>query len=173
MNSNGVVHISEAATLGLHAMIVLACDPERRLTVKDLALALGASANHLAKVMGSLTRARLVGSVRGPAGGFTLARGAADICLLEVYEAIDGALRPHNCLLGERRCTGTCMLGDLVKDTNAAFVRRLATTRLDSLARTWRTKRAAAGRKRDVGAGRGESAKRGRSVSVAARVTRR
>jgi DNA-binding IscR family transcriptional regulator len=47
----GIVHISEAANIGLHAMIVLAGDPSRSFRARELAECLGVSVDHLAKVL--------------------------------------------------------------------------------------------------------------------------
>ncbi len=51
----------------------------------------------MAKILRSLVRARLLRSSRGVHGGFSLARPAAKITLLEVVEAIEGPLSLTNC----------------------------------------------------------------------------
>ena len=57
----------------LRVLIYLALDPERRVTIRDIADAYGISRNHLMKVVNSLTRAELVEASRGVNGGLTLA----------------------------------------------------------------------------------------------------
>ncbi len=47
---------------------------------------------YAAKVMGQLAKARICQSVRGPRGGFRLARAPKDISALEVFEAVNGPL---------------------------------------------------------------------------------
>ncbi len=47
----------------------------------------------LAKVFQALTKAGVVKSHRGIRGGFTLARGASEITMKEVIEAIEGPIR--------------------------------------------------------------------------------
>jgi Rrf2 family protein len=131
---SGVVHISEAANLGLHAMILMAGEPGRTFRTREAAEALGVSGNHLGKVLNGLVKAGLVLSTRGPSGGFTLGRRPRDIRLIEIYETIEGELRPRSCLLGRPRCAGDCVLGDFVTQTNDAFRRRLARTRLSDVA---------------------------------------
>ena len=55
----------------------------------------------LEAILGDLRRAEIVVSHRGPSGGYTLARPAAQISLGEVFRAVDGplaevrGLRPH------------------------------------------------------------------------------
>lgn len=131
---SGIVHISEAANLGLHAMILLAAEPDRTLRTREAAVALGVSEDHLAKVLGGLVRAKLVGSTRGPHGGFRLQRETQSISLLEIYEAIEGPLAPRHCLLGEKRCQGECVLGDFVTRTNEQFRQKMTETRLSDVA---------------------------------------
>jgi len=130
----GGIHISEAAKLALHTLILLASAPEAPLRVNQAVRVLRVSENHLAKVLQRLARAGLVKSTRGPHGGFRLARPAARLSLLEVYEAIEGALCSHHCLLGKPRCTGRCVLGDLVEKATRDFRDHLAKTRLADVA---------------------------------------
>jgi len=132
--SSGIVHISEAANIGLHAMILLASEPQRSFRAKEAAEVLGVSEDHLAKVMLGLVRAGLVASTRGPHGGFKLGRPAHSIRLLKIYESIEGELRSRACLLDKPRCQGTCVLGTFVADTNEEFRRRFASTRLSDVA---------------------------------------
>lgn len=54
-------------------------------------------ASFLGKIFQSLARAGLVRSVRGSGGGFTLAKPADQITLLEVFEAIEGKLALQRC----------------------------------------------------------------------------
>jgi len=57
----------------------------------------GIPAPTVAKLMGQLGRAGLLTSQRGVAGGFTLARPAADISLADIVEAIDGPIALTHC----------------------------------------------------------------------------
>ncbi len=127
---NSVLDISAAANLALHAMTVMAGEPARVFSVRELAEGLGVSAHHLMKVLQRLQRARLVVSRRGPRGGFLLGAEAMGVSLLAIYEAIDGKLAPRACLFGERRCAGACVFGDFIVATNRAFRERLEGTTL-------------------------------------------
>jgi Rrf2 family protein len=59
----------------------------------DVARAIGAPEKFLLKILKPLASARLLHSVKGPRGGYRLARPAKDITLLEIVEAVDGPLR--------------------------------------------------------------------------------
>jgi Rrf2 family protein len=132
---SSVFHLSEASNLALHTLTLLASEPDRPLRVADAADALSVSQNHLSKVMQRLARAGLVSSTRGPKGGFVLARPPKAIRLLEVYEAIDGVLETHLCLLGKEACTPGCVLGSFASQANSDFRALLGRTRLSDVAR--------------------------------------
>ena len=119
----GIIGISEAASIGMHACLLLArCQAGQMLRTKEIAAALGVSAAHLAKVLQRLGRAGLIEAVRGPRGGNRLVRPAASVTLLDVYEAIEGHLTAAECLLPRPICRGgsCCLLGGLLQDMNLA-----------------------------------------------------
>jgi len=133
---SNLLNISEAASLGFHTMALLArTPPEERLTVHQIADAWGVSANHLAKVMPRLSRAGLTESVRGPTGGFRLARPANQITLLEIYEAVEGPAGGSRCLLKQRACDDNrCLLGELAHRIHDDVYRYFEQTTLAKLA---------------------------------------
>ena len=115
----GSLGISEAASLALHTMVYLAGDPLKHHSAGMLARVIRVSEAHLAKVLQRLVKAGLLVSVRGPKGGFRLARNTEDITLLDVFEAIDGPFDPGECLMHERTCGQMgCLFGDLLGDIN-------------------------------------------------------
>lgn len=110
-----LLNVSDAASLALHAMIVLARTADDMVVTHRIAAELGVSESHLAKVMQRLVKCRLVDSVRGPHGGFALSRRAETIRLLDIYQAIDGDLPAGGCLFGTPLCDGrTCVFGPML-----------------------------------------------------------
>lgn len=127
--------LSEAASLGLHSMAILAANPDEPQTNKGMADLLGASGAHLSKVLQRLSKAGYVRAIRGPRGGFFLARPAEEITLLEIYEAIDGPLIPSTCLFGEPVCRGDkCVLGGMLHALNEQMHDYLSSTSVSQLA---------------------------------------
>jgi Rrf2 family protein len=55
----------------------------------------------LLKVLKPLVSARVLLSVKGPNGGYRLARSPSDITMLEILEAVDGPIRGHSPLSDE------------------------------------------------------------------------
>jgi Rrf2 family protein len=138
-----LLRISEAASLALHTVALLAADPHKVVTTEEIASTLKASEAHLSKVLQRLAKTGLVTSIRGPRGGFLLGKPRDKISLLAVYEAIEGPLRPHNCLLGTPICNGRrCILGGLLQTVDKQVRECLAGTKLTGLSDTFRSSRA-------------------------------
>ena len=131
------VRIPEAASLGIHAAVLLAAEPKRVVPTHELAGRLQASEAHLAKVMQRLARAGLVRSTRGPKGGFRLRRPPAEISLLDVYEAVDGRVEASACLFDSPVCgRATCIFGDHLTVFDERFADYLASSTLAELVET-------------------------------------
>jgi Rrf2 family protein len=90
--------ISEGVEWGIHCCTILALLPsDKALPATRLAEYHGVPAAYLAKHLQSLSRAGIVESVAGPKGGYRLARPPADISMLDVVVAIDGADPAFRC----------------------------------------------------------------------------
>jgi len=59
----------------------------------NIAAAQGIPERFLLKVLKPLVSARVLVSIKGPNGGYRLARAANDINMLEILEAVDGPIR--------------------------------------------------------------------------------
>ncbi len=127
----GLLKISEAASIALHVMSFLDSRDGQLVSAREIAKCLRCSEAHLAKVLQRLGKLGLVKSTRGPHGGFSLGRQSSGISLLEIYEAIEGPLRPEICLFDESVCSGgQCILGGLVEKIGREFRDYLKTKRL-------------------------------------------
>jgi Rrf2 family protein len=105
-----IVNVSDKGNAAIHSLALAAAEGGR-LTAASCAEALGVSPSYLAKVLQSLVRTGFLGSTRGAAGGFELAREAAGISCLEVLEAVDGPLPERECLFRVTVCPkGGCAL---------------------------------------------------------------
>jgi Rrf2 family protein len=132
MNMASLIRVSDAAAIGLHAVVYLS-RASGRVSTRRIAGDIGASEAHLAKVLGRLERAGIVAGTRGPGGGFELARVPENVTLRNVYEAVEGPLKTTRCLFNRRICDGTCMLGDLLADVDRQIATRLSSTRLSDI----------------------------------------
>ncbi len=129
-----LLKISDAASLALHTMVLLAASPDDVVSTGEIAQNLRASEAHLSKVLQRLAKAGLVKSVRGPKGGFKLGRDPKDITLLDVYETMEGPLVTSTCLMETPVCVGpTCVLGSLLNTVNSVVKDYLESKKLHNM----------------------------------------
>jgi len=99
------LRLTSAADYAIRAMIHLACLPDGGVALRsEIAEAQYIPTSFMAKILRSLVRARLLRSSRGVNGGFSLARPAADINMLEIVEAIEGPLALTDCVPSPTGC---------------------------------------------------------------------
>ncbi|HLS83455.1 MAG TPA: SUF system Fe-S cluster assembly regulator [Arenimonas sp.] len=89
-----VTKLTDYATLVLAA---LAATPDQRCSAAELAEQSRLEATTVAKVLRPLAHAGLVEGLRGPGGGYRLARPAPEITLIAIVEAIEGPLGMTEC----------------------------------------------------------------------------
>jgi len=131
-----ILNISEAASLALHAALMMSANPDRLVSTHEIATALQGSEAHLAKVLQRLVKGGLVESSRGPAGGFRLKKESSEIYLLEIFEIIEGKLSDHECLLSSPICgKGPCIFGGLLDSINRQVRDYFTRTRLSEFSR--------------------------------------
>jgi Rrf2 family iron-sulfur cluster assembly transcriptional regulator len=82
---------------------------DRAVSLAEIAGRQEISLSYLEQLFARLRRAGVVVSVRGPGGGYRLARAAADIAVSEIVLAVDEPIRATRCS-GEGDFKG-CMLG--------------------------------------------------------------
>lgn len=86
--------LTRASSYALHAVIFMVTQKDNQPVASHLiAKARGIPERFLLKVLKPLVSARVLHSVKGPNGGYQLARPPAEISLLEVIEAVDGPIR--------------------------------------------------------------------------------
>ncbi|MDR3230378.1 MAG: Rrf2 family transcriptional regulator [Synergistaceae bacterium] len=130
-----MIALSEAASLGLHGMGLLAAS-KKRLSAHEMAGILGVSEAHLTKIFQRLVHEGLVDSVRGPGGGFELGRPPEKITLMSIYRAIEGAPREKGelCSCCERCPFTHCLFGTILEDSARSFLNCLAGVTLNTIA---------------------------------------
>jgi Rrf2 family iron-sulfur cluster assembly transcriptional regulator len=87
------------------------------ITLSDIAQRQGISLSYLEQLFSRLRKKSLVSSVRGPGGGYSLGRDAAEIYVGEVSTAVDENVDTTRCH-GAHNCqnNGRCLTHDLWTD---------------------------------------------------------
>jgi Rrf2 family protein len=95
------MRLTRASSYALQALAFMAAqkEPETPVASHESAKAQGIPERFLLKVLKPLVSAQILHSIRGPGGGYRLARSPAKISLLQVIEAIDGPIRGQAPLL--------------------------------------------------------------------------
>jgi Rrf2 family iron-sulfur cluster assembly transcriptional regulator len=106
---------------------------DRAITLADIAEAQQISRPYLEQIFARLRRGGLVRSVRGPGGGYRLARDAEAVSVADVVMAVDEPLRATRCGGGKAGCMhggARCLTHDLWEETGRAIHDYLASVSL-------------------------------------------
>ena len=116
-----IVSLSEAASIALHGIILIARS-ENNLNVIKIAEETGNSKHHVAKVMQRLVKDGYIESQRGPSGGFVLKKDPKDISFLEIYETIEGKIEVQDCPMNKKVCPfERCLMNNLTNKLTLEF----------------------------------------------------
>lgn len=129
-----LIKVTEALSLGLHAMALLASQEGIVISTSDIAEKLKVSSAHLSKVLQRLNKDGLVKSIRGPEGGYALAGNGDKTTLLEIYGCIEGPFKESQCLFPDRVCSSqVCIMGGMLEEINNMARDYLSNTTLKDL----------------------------------------
>ncbi|HVC12302.1 MAG TPA: Rrf2 family transcriptional regulator [Burkholderiales bacterium] len=83
------MRLQKNTLLALYSVLEFAANPERQLAAAEIARKYRVSPHHLAKVLRTLGRAKLVGAVRGVGGGYRFTGNAKRLTLMDVIELFE------------------------------------------------------------------------------------
>ena len=96
---------SQSTELAVDSLLYMAAHPEREVFfVQEVAQAERVSGSYLAKVFGQLAKSGLLRSNRGSKGGYSLARPAKEVTLLDIAVVFEGASPLFECHAHQREC---------------------------------------------------------------------
>ncbi len=108
-----VLNISEAATIAIHSMGLIARS-DKLVSTQEIADVTGFSKNHISKILQQLVKNGYLVSTRGPKGGFVLNEKAKEKSLLDIYNLIEGELEDNTCKMQCENCPfSSCIFGGL------------------------------------------------------------
>jgi Rrf2 family protein len=129
------MRLSRAANYAFRALAYLVTqEPKRPIPSHVIAQAQGIPELFLLKVLNPLAAAGLLASVRGPNGGYRLARPARAVTMLEVIETIDGIVQGEAPLSREEKPSPLDRrLNTICQEATEKVRRHLAAIRLSDL----------------------------------------
>ena len=91
--------LSTKGRYGLKAIIDLAANSkEGNVVLKSIAERQGISESYLEQLFAALKKAKLIKSVRGSQGGYSLAHDPENITVGDILRALEGSLAPTDCV---------------------------------------------------------------------------
>ena len=122
----------QTAANAIAVMSYLAVDPSRRAASGEIAAARGISTALTAKLLTQLAFARFIVGQPGPGGGYTLAKKASEISLLDIAAIFEKTDMPSVCPFGHGWCGQgkPCPLHDSIHNVIAFNRQFMSETRL-------------------------------------------
>lgn len=118
------MHITQHTDYALRVLIHVGSNPDRRVTIAEIAERFGISRSHLMKVVNQLVREGYLEGQRGKGGGLTLALAPEQIVVGEVVRRMERGMDLVECFGGEGRCilTPNCELKRALASALDAFL---------------------------------------------------
>jgi Rrf2 family iron-sulfur cluster assembly transcriptional regulator len=93
------MRLSTKGQYAVRAIVTLSChESGKPVTLKEISEEEGISLSYLEQLFVKLRRGAIVNSVRGPGGGYVLAKPASEISVGEVISVVEEPLNPVACL---------------------------------------------------------------------------
>lgn len=98
---------SKTCEYGLRASVFIAMhsNDSHRLGIKQIAKEIESPVYFTGKILQTLVKADLIGSAKGPNGGFFLEENSRPISVYEILEALDCSDALNECVLGLNACS--------------------------------------------------------------------
>jgi Rrf2 family protein len=126
--------LTRASSYALQALAHMAAQGDNRpMASHHTAQARGIPEKFLLKILKPLVAAQILRSIKGPNGGYRLARPANKITLLEVIEAVDGPIRGVSPFASEGRNGLDARLQAICNQQAELLRRHLGKVRLSDL----------------------------------------
>ena len=137
------MRLSTKAQYAVRAMVSLHLhDTGEPVSLKDISAREGISLTYLEQLFVKLRRGSIVESVRGPGGGYLLARPAGQIRVDERIDSVEETLVPVSCMEedGSCACTDQCVTHNVWQGLGDRIRQFLSSITLDDLVREAREK---------------------------------
>ncbi|MCU0377536.1 MAG: Rrf2 family transcriptional regulator [Bacteroidales bacterium] len=99
--------LSATCKYGIRAVLFIASRPDKKTNtgLRMIAEELKVPQPYLAKILQILSKKKILGSTKGPHGGFCLEKPESELTLMDIIEAIDGGDFFDSCYITGKRCS--------------------------------------------------------------------
>jgi len=133
-----MLRLSTKGQYGVRAMFEIARGyPEQPVTIKEISERQDVSVPYLEQILNKLRRAGLIKSMKGPGGGYLLARRPDEISIASILNELEGPVAITSCLDPDEGCSRVdgCVIHLLWKSLGVRIEAFLGTITLDDLIR--------------------------------------
>jgi Rrf2 family protein len=105
--------LSNTCKYAIRAVVYISVYANRgeNIGLKEISGTLDIPSPFLGKIMQTLARQKILNSIKGPHGGFSLGRPAQDISIMDIVEIIDGTDIFDTCLVRTSHCSDEAPCG--------------------------------------------------------------
>ncbi len=128
--------ISQTAEYALRAAACIAVHGDSGpVRAKDLSIEATIPQTYLSKILRKLVEAELLIATKGHNGGFTLARNAKKIWIIDILNAVEPQMTPRQCIFGWRACNSKkpCLLHHRWAEVRNSFDHWIKSTSLEDI----------------------------------------
>ncbi len=127
--------LSTSSRYAVTAMFDLATNGEGPITAGEIAKRQGIPLSYLEQLLSKLRRADLVKTVRGPAGGYALAKKPSKVSIGDVIRATEGPVALADCIPSAKCCpkSGCCSTRGLWQKLNQKVTKVFDSTTIGDL----------------------------------------
>ncbi len=134
---------SRAGQYAVQAVLLLALQPEGKLLrIKEIGEQLDIPGPFLAQIFHKLAKFGVLFSMKGPTGGFRLAKPSDEIRISDIIEGVEGKVNTDECVMGLKECSpdSPCPFHDKWTQIRDDFRALLFDQKLSELTATFKQK---------------------------------
>jgi len=121
----------------IRIMVFIAKQKQKLHHAKEISEKLNIPYKYLTKIMAQLVEAKIINSIRGREGGYTIEKNTANIKINDILAAVNESLSSTECLLGTRECDEDkkCAMHDRWKTPRKSMLKMFHDTTLEDISK--------------------------------------
>ena len=120
-----IMQLTKHTDLALRVLIYLACKPNEKVTIGDVAETYDVSKNHLVKVVHRLSQLNYIDTVQGKGGGISLSKNPKKLLVGQIVRDMENNLEMVNCQAENCPLILNCLLKKALAQASNVFIKKL------------------------------------------------